>query len=269
MPARILIVEDNATNLDLMAYLLGAHGHEVVGAGDGAEGLEQLQRERFDLILTDVLMPRMDGFAFVTRAKHDAGAACPIVAVTALAMVGDRDRIVDGGFDGYIAKPIDPESFVHEVDGFLAPTLRSSGASRAPSDAESSVSGAMPRGRTILVVDDVPTNALVVRAALEPFGYTIVDARSAADAIAAARRLRPDLVLTDVHMPDASGYDLIRAFKDDATLADIPFVFLSSTYWHESERARGLALGAKRFLLRPIDPRTLVEEIGAALDGLL
>lgn len=267
MPARILIVEDNATNLELMAYLLVAHGHTVERSSNGRAGLEALAEGRFDLVLADVLMPQMDGLEFVARAKRERLATCPVVAVTALAMVGDKDRIMQGGFDGYIAKPIDPESFVHEVDRHLPEALRSTGVRERSQASAPAGGGAASRGRLLLVVDDVPTNVLVVRAAVEPFGYEIVEASSMQEAIAAARARRPDLVLTDVHMPEGTGYDLIRAFKAESALAGVPFIFLSSTYWHDIDRARGLALGAKKFLLRPIEPRTLVEEIEATLEG--
>jgi two-component system cell cycle response regulator len=119
-----------------------------------------------------------------------------------------------------------------------------------------------------LAVDDVPTNTQVLRATLEPFGYTVVEARSLKEAVEIASREKPDLVVTDVHMPSGSGYDLIRAFKADPDLHDIRFIFVSSTYWHELDRARGLSLGASKFLVRPIDPQTLVAEINETLqDG--
>src|SRR5438445_117978 len=107
MAARILVVEDNPANLELMTYLLKAFGHSPTVAHDGVDGLEAAQREQPDLILLDVQMPRMDGYEVARRLKRDPVLrAVPVVAVTALAMVGDRDRVLASGFDGYIAKPI-------------------------------------------------------------------------------------------------------------------------------------------------------------------
>jgi len=265
MPARILVVEDNATNLDLMVYLLEAYGHVVATACDGEVGLEAAKRSTFDLILADILMPNMDGYDFVIRIKRDLPSYPPVVAVTALAMVGDRERVLQSGFNGYIAKPINPETFAGEVDRYLPGPLRSRALDRQRAQKPPPRGSAAPSGRTILVVDDVPTNAQVVRAALEPFGHHVVEARSMEDALDAAGRLLPDLVVADVHMPDGTGYDLIRAFRSNENLAGVPFVFLSSTYWHELDKARGLALGAQKFLLRPIDPQTLLQEINETL----
>lgn len=125
--ARILVVDDNASNLELMLYLLRAFGHEVQGAGDGLGGLEAARAEAFDLILSDVLMPHMDGVEFLRQLRADTSISpCKVVAVTASAMVGDREKLMKSGFDGYIAKPIDPERFVPMVDAYLSPELRSS-----------------------------------------------------------------------------------------------------------------------------------------------
>jgi len=262
VPARILVVEDNPTNLYLMEYLLSAYGHSVTAANDAAAGLDAANGEQFDLILADVLMPKMDGYEFVKRAKASRPDGPPIVAVTALAMVGNREAIMEARFDGYIPKPISPETFVVEVDHYLPDGKRSKATadSHAQSDGEA-LDRPKPAGRIILVVDDVPTNTQVLRATLEPFGYTVIEAGSMNEAIEAAARVKPDLVVTDVHMPSGSGYDLIRAFKADPALHDIAFIFVSSTYWHELDRARGLSLGATKFLVRPIDPQTLVSEI--------
>lgn len=126
MPARILIVEDNPTNAELMSYLLGAFGHEVVVKPDGLSGFEAVRLERFDVVLSDILMPGIDGYELARRIKADERLRhLPLVAVTALAMVGDRERVIEAGFDGYIGKPIDPRYFVAEIDSFLHESKRS------------------------------------------------------------------------------------------------------------------------------------------------
>jgi CheY-like chemotaxis protein len=121
--ARVLVVEDQKENLDLMAYLLRAFGHEVITARNGAEGLEAARQARPDLMVIDIQMPVMDGLELVASVKDDAAlATIPAVGVTAFAMVGDRDRILAAGFDGYVSKPIDPTSFVPTLEAFLAPS---------------------------------------------------------------------------------------------------------------------------------------------------
>jgi CheY-like chemotaxis protein len=115
--ATVLVIDDNSDNRELMTYLLRAFGHEVVAAEDGIEGLEAAESNGFDLIVCDIHLPRMDGYGVLAELKaRPRLAGIPCVAVTALAMPGDRDRVLAAGFDGYVAKPIDPETFVGDIE---------------------------------------------------------------------------------------------------------------------------------------------------------
>lgn len=128
MSTRILVIEDNRDNRELMSYLLTASGHEALMATGGVEGIELALSERPDLVLLDLHMPGIDGYETARRLReHPQLEAVPIVAVTALAMVGDREAVLARGFDGYIAKPITPESFVADALSFL-PTHITEGA---------------------------------------------------------------------------------------------------------------------------------------------
>src|SRR5258708_39858483 len=103
MAARILIIEDNPANLDLMAYLLKAFGYVPLTAHTGEEGLAAARRDKPGLIVCDIQLPGMDGHAVAREIKADAALhLIPLVAVTAVAMVGDRDKVLGSGFGGYI-----------------------------------------------------------------------------------------------------------------------------------------------------------------------
>jgi CheY-like chemotaxis protein len=119
MTARILVIEDNPDNIRLLDYVLRAHGYEPLLATDGAEGLRIASEAKPNLILLDIRMPHMDGYEVAARLKQMGLADMKVVAVTASAMVGDRERIAAAGFDGYIQKPIDPETFINQVERFL------------------------------------------------------------------------------------------------------------------------------------------------------
>jgi CheY-like chemotaxis protein len=109
---RILLVEDNATNQLLAVTLLEKEGHAVVVAGNGKEALDALEREAFDAVLMDVQMPEMDGFEATARIRareRGTGRHVPIVAMTAHAMAGDRERCLRAGMDGYVSKPVQPQ----------------------------------------------------------------------------------------------------------------------------------------------------------------
>jgi CheY-like chemotaxis protein len=123
--AAILVVEDNRDNMELMDYLLTAFGYRPMLALGGAEAVRRARERRPDLILMDLQMPEMDGHEASAAIRDEPGLEdCTIVAVTSFAMLGDQERILAAGFDGYISKPIAPESFVTQVECFLAPELR-------------------------------------------------------------------------------------------------------------------------------------------------
>ena len=265
MGARVLVVEDNPTNLQLMLYLLGAFGHEASAAPDGLSGLNLAQNESFDLILCDVLMPGIDGYEFARRFKTGSGTKPPLVAVTALAMVGDKEKLIAGGFDGYIPKPINPETFVTEIERFLPSELHSEKV-QPPASTTDAPAG-RKTGPVILAVDDIQLNLDLVRSSLEPFGYQIHEAHNVAEGIEKALSIKPALILCDMHMPGGDGFELLSAVKNSADLHDVPFFFLSSTAWRTSERIRGMQLGAAKFILRPIDPLALRDEIALATSG--
>jgi two-component system cell cycle response regulator DivK len=117
---KILIIEDNEQNLYLTTYLLGKQDFDVVQARNGQKGLEVAASENPDLILLDIQLPVMDGYEVARRLKQaEETRSIPIIAVTSYAMAGDRETILATGCEGYIEKPIDPDSFVEQVRGFL------------------------------------------------------------------------------------------------------------------------------------------------------
>jgi two-component system cell cycle response regulator DivK len=120
MKARILLIEDNPQNRYLARFLLEQRGHVTLEAETGPEGLAMAASELPDLILLDIQLPGMDGHAVARALKSDPVLrAIPVIAVTSYAMAGDREKCLEAGAEGYIEKPINPDSFVTEVERFL------------------------------------------------------------------------------------------------------------------------------------------------------
>lgn len=118
---RILVVEDNPTNMSLATFLLQSAGHEVLCAIDAEAGLTMARTEQPALILMDIQLPGMDGLEATAILKADAATrSIPVVALTALAMKGDKERILASGCDGYIAKPMRYQDFLATVAEHLA-----------------------------------------------------------------------------------------------------------------------------------------------------
>lgn len=113
---KILIVEDNEQNRYLMEYMLKQNGYHVVMAISGSQAIAMVARETPDLILMDIQLPDMDGLEVTRRIRaNEAGDKIPIVAVTSYAMSGDREKALAAGCNGYIEKPINPETFLTEI----------------------------------------------------------------------------------------------------------------------------------------------------------
>lgn len=131
-PVRILVIEDNRDNMTLLDYLLRAHGYSPRLTRSGDEGVPIALEWRPHLVLLDIRMPGMDGYDVVAALNSETCLKeTRVVAVTASAMVGDRERIAAAGFDGYIQKPIEAEAFISEVERFLPAELVNQGATKA------------------------------------------------------------------------------------------------------------------------------------------
>jgi CheY-like chemotaxis protein len=116
----ILIAEDNPTNRELLRELLEIRGYTVAEACDGKEALAMVEQTTPDLLLLDIGMPVLDGFGVVRKLRENTRfTSLPVVAVTAYAMQGDREKIMTSGFDGYLSKPVNSGALFEELDRLL------------------------------------------------------------------------------------------------------------------------------------------------------
>lgn len=219
--ARILIIEDNPANVELMSFLLGAYGHTPLSAADGPRGVAAARSERPDLIACDVNLPGMDGFAVLAALKTEPLlAGVPILAVTALAMAGDREKVLAAGFDGYISKPIEPESFVAELEAFLAapaaaaasvptPPTPTPAAEPVPASAPAPVRASAPEARTLLLVDDDRFMLGVLNDMLVGQPYRVLNACSGEEALDMLDHEAVEVILCDQAMPGMRGTEVL------------------------------------------------------------
>ncbi len=112
--ASVLLIEDNEMNSELVKFLLEAEGHRCTAAENGIDGVELAKSNSFDVILLDIQLPKIDGYG-VLRLLKEAVPSMPVIAVSSYAMVGDCERAMQAGFDGYISKPIKAKTFVKQV----------------------------------------------------------------------------------------------------------------------------------------------------------
>ena len=117
---KILIAEDNAVTRELLRELLEMRGYAVTEACDGQEALEKIAETQPDILLLDLGMPVLDGFATIKKIRENPSLSSLLVlAVTAYAMRGDREKILDSGFDGYLSKPLNPSALEQELERLL------------------------------------------------------------------------------------------------------------------------------------------------------
>ena len=265
--ARILLIEDNRDHLELMAYLLRSQGHVMLSAGSAESGRAMMQCcQEIDLIICDIKLGNASGIDLVrTLRKSGRFSGVPIVAVTA-GSVGQAPEAFAAGFNRYILKPIEPETFIADINHCLAGdgNPRSQRTVTAPPALLEERAGAHPAGAhsaTILAVDDKSANLDLLIALLAPLGHHVITAMGVEEAIARARKDNPDLLLTDVHMGDGTGFDLIRAIQHDTALKHIPWLVTSATYLSLDARAKEIHLDDSNFVLQPWDPQALIGKI--------
>lgn len=248
--SRILVVEDSPDIRALVRMLLETEGYEVSTAADGREGVAAAVRDKPDLILMDLSLPILAGWEAAREIKSTAGlSATPVIAVTAHAMQGDRERALAAGCDGFIAKPIDEATFATTIAGFLraarrGPVTVSTG--RRPSRDTS-------RAR-ILLVDDQPDIANLMKADLESAGHAVVQAASASKALAIFREDPAfDLAVVDVMLGPETGYELTSQLIAEAP-EYLPVLLVTAG---SIDRERAYAAGADDFIGKPVESAEL------------
>jgi DNA-binding response OmpR family regulator/anti-sigma regulatory factor (Ser/Thr protein kinase) len=243
--ARILIAEDSPDIRALVQMLLEADGHDVEAVADGRAAVSAARAARPDLILMDLSLPILSGWEAARQIRSDpASASIPILAVTAHAMQGDRERALAAGCDGFIAKPIDEETFAERILGFLE---RPAPQASLPTPA----GGTPPLGPgRVLVVDDQPEVAELLRGDLEADGHSVAVATSAAQAAALFDGGGAfDLAVIDVMLGADSGYALTASITSRAA-EYIPVLLVTAG---TIDRERGFAAGADDFIGKPIE----------------
>ena len=127
MKSNILIIEDNEQNLYLVTYILEKFGHRVIPARNGQIGIDIVKVTCPDLILLDIQLPLMDGYEVARELRKILGNTVPIIAITSYAMPGDREKALEAGCTDYLTKPINPDTFMTNIDRFLSGQVQAGG----------------------------------------------------------------------------------------------------------------------------------------------
>lgn len=264
---KALVVDDNATNRRILVECLRRWEMAAVEATGAHGGLSALADAEgagapFDLVLSDVHMPDVDGFMFAEQVLRGRGRRKPrFVLLTSAGRKGDGARCRELGVSGYMLKPILPAELLEELSGLFAD-------GEAP--AEEAAFGVAPSARPlrVLLAEDNKVNQTVAVAMLSKRGHQVTVAVNGLEAVQALEGGAFDLVLMDVQMPDMDGLDATRAIRqrEQDTGAHIPIVAMTA-HAMTGDRERCLEAGMDDYVSKPINPKDLFDAMARVLTG--
>ena len=265
----VLVIDDESSNIIAITNLLSAD-YTVRAAINGIDALKTAEKYLPDIILLDVAMPDMDGYAIMTELqKSDTTKDIPVIFLTAMASPEDEAKGLNLGAADYIFKPFSPELLLNRIDLHLklkhctsllenmaAETTRgpcragdsSSVPCQCPNCIASGITNETEKS-SLLIVDDDHSNIIAITGILSQY-YHIRAAINGRDAVRTAEKYQPDLILLDIVMPNMDGYAVITELKKSERTKDIPVIFLTAMTNPENE-AKGFKLGAADYIFKP------------------
>jgi two-component system, sensor histidine kinase and response regulator len=267
---RVLIVDDNATNRQILHEMLVSWRMRPTAVSDAASAIAALRsavsrRQRFDVVISDCQMPDVDGFMLARRIKQDKKlSATPILMLTSMASSGDVARCRRMGIDAHLSKPVKHSDLLDALATIFGVAPASDKKPAAPAAAAS-------RALRVLVAEDHPVNRQLVTKLLEKRGHRVTGVehgRAAVEAIQSAGRQPFDAVLMDLQMPEMGGLEATEAIRaiERTSGAHVPIIALTA-HAMSGDRERCLAAGMDGYLPKPIDVTELVGTVERLAGG--
>jgi PAS domain S-box-containing protein len=257
MTAMILLVEDNPITSKLVRHALEAEHYRVAVAGDGAAGLAVVRAQRPALIVLDLVLPDIDGFALFHQLRALPNASdVPILAFSGVLSAEDAARLAETGFDDVVSKPIEPARLLQIVKAYLPPA--------EPVAVRAAPAAGAARGvRTLVLADDDAVQRKLVALRLQRAGFQVTTAADGQEAFDRARQVKPYAIVSDVLMPRLDGFGLCIAVRNDPALAHTPVLLISNSYLDAEDKMLARRSGADELLVRTPD----LHDVIAALHG--
>jgi PAS domain S-box-containing protein len=249
---KIMVVEDNAATRRMVRNALIRNGHDVIEAPDGQTALLLMKSEQPRLILQDLMLPDADGFELVGQLRRLArGTDVSILAFSGFVSELDEARISTVGFDDIIAKPIAPSRLVPLIEAHLPSTV--------PAGAQ------FGAGRRLVIADDDPMQLKLATFRLTRLGFDVEAVPDGLAALDAIRRRAPDIVVSDVMMPELDGFGLAMAVRQDPLLRAVPVLLMTSSYVDPADRELARRAGANDLVPRTPELAELFDSLRSTL----
>lgn len=274
----IVVIDDNPQDSRLIRRLLQAHkSYRVFEVNDPRDGLDIVRQRRPDLVVLDLMMPDLDGFALLTLLKNDPDVAhIPVVVVSAKTLTpADRARLEGVAESLWQKGSFNTRDLVEHVVSALGgslgetpPELTLASEGQVAATSKESIAPEPPPPREIVVVDDERRDARLIRRLLEATGrYRVIEAHDGESGWAAILRQRPALVVIDLMLPDISGEALLERLRADSRTRDIPVVVLTAKDLRRDERERLLGQIISLFQKATLDRQALIASVDETLGG--
>ena len=240
-------------------------GYEILVAGDGLAGFELAKKEKPDLVLLDLVLPRLDGFKVLAKIRKEPGInKTKVFILSNLGQSDEVDRGLAGGADGYFIKAnLTPTQLAEKVNAIFNNQAAAGKKSSKikPSD-QAAVETALPENSAkILLIEDEEAIVNMYKLRFQKSGFIIEAARNGAWGLKLAKQKKFDVIILDMVMPAMNGFEALKSLKADASTKDVPVIILSNSA-QDKDIAKAKELGAAACLLKSaITPARLVEEV--------
>ncbi len=260
----VLIIDDDVTIRKLLSHHLKSNSYDVVEADGATKAFEVLKIEKVDLVLCDVTMDEMDGFSFCKKVRENENfRVLPFVFVTAKNTIEDKSKAMEAGGDDIITKPFDIQDLLIKVQALI----RRSEIYKIYGTKKNLEQSFKESTAKILLVDDDQTLAKLFQYNLNKAGFECTIADGPGNGMKAAKKSIPDLIISDIMMPEIDGYQFRKMLLADRDLKSVPFVFLTSK-GEEDEILDGYNLGITDYVLKTAGPRVVVAKVSAIVKSL-
>jgi len=269
---KILIVDDDPLNVKLLISMTVGSDYDTLKAYDGEEALDVISRENPDLILLDIMMPKIDGFRVLEILKSSANTRdIPVILITALNSVEDKVRGMEAGADEFLNKPVNKPELLARIKSLLRMReYQEQLSTHAKTETSflkltsSDDAGLVPGKPALLLVEDNEKDATLIRSILNRDQYALTHVTSGEEALKIIQSKPVDLVLLDVLLPSMSGFDVCSRLKESETTRNIQ-VLMITCLDDLSSKLKGIDSGADDYLVKPLDSRELEVRVKALI----